>query len=89
MEWSNDGARMITATGLLGGRPHFLHWGVIQISVANLLVIAIMLLTFLIALLVPFPATKRPAVPPTADPAGADSTTVDPVVRRGTYDGPR
>lgn len=34
---------------------HYLHWGVIQISVANLVVIALMLLLFVLALLLPFP----------------------------------
>lgn len=37
---------------------HYLHWGVIQISVANLTVIAVMVLLFVLALLLPFP-TKR------------------------------
>ena len=34
---------------------HYLHWGVVQISYANLLVIAIMLLLFALALVLPFP----------------------------------
>jgi hypothetical protein len=34
---------------------HYVHWGVIQISVANLVVIAVMILIFLLALLLPFP----------------------------------
>ncbi|MEY9934494.1 hypothetical protein ABH926_009162 [Catenulispora sp. GP43] len=34
---------------------HYLHWGVIQISVANLTVIGIMILVFVLALLLPFP----------------------------------
>jgi hypothetical protein len=34
---------------------HYLHWGVIQISVANLVVIGIMILVFLAALVLPFP----------------------------------
>ncbi|WP_020658991.1 hypothetical protein [Amycolatopsis benzoatilytica] len=33
----------------------YLHWGVIQISLANLLIIAIMLVVFALALLIPFP----------------------------------
>jgi hypothetical protein len=37
-------------------RPgHFIHWGVIQLSLANLLVIAAMLVVFAAAVLVPFP----------------------------------
>ncbi len=46
---------MITASGLLGGHAHFLHWGVIQISLANLIVIVLMLAVFALALLLPFP----------------------------------
>ena len=34
---------------------HYVHWGVIQISVANLVVIALMVGIFVAALLVPFP----------------------------------
>lgn len=34
---------------------HFLHWGVIQLSLANLIVIAAMLLLFVLALVLPFP----------------------------------
>ena len=34
---------------------HYVHWGVIQISVANLIVIALMVLLFVAALFLPFP----------------------------------
>jgi hypothetical protein len=34
---------------------HYLHWGVIQISVANLIVIIAMIVVFVAALLLPFP----------------------------------
>lgn len=34
---------------------HYLHWGFIQISVANLIVIAVMVAIFVLALLLPFP----------------------------------
>ena len=43
----------------LNGPGHYVHWGVIQISVANLVVIAVMLVLFLAALLLPFPGTRR------------------------------
>ena len=46
---------MTTANGLLGGRAYFLHWGVIQISLANFLVILTMVLLFVLALVLPFP----------------------------------
>ncbi len=34
---------------------HYLHWGIVSISVANLVVIATMLLLFGLALVLPFP----------------------------------
>ncbi|MGZ6792836.1 MAG: hypothetical protein ACXVFV_07770 [Mycobacteriales bacterium] len=41
-------------------RPgHYLHWGVVQISVANLVVVLTMLALFALALLLPFPGRKR------------------------------
>jgi hypothetical protein len=46
---------LTTATGLLGRQTYFLHWGVIQISLANLLVIVLMLVVFVLALVLPFP----------------------------------
>jgi len=38
---------------------HYVHWGVIQISVANLVVIGVMALLFLAALLIPFPKGRE------------------------------
>jgi hypothetical protein len=37
----------------------YLHWGVIQISLANLVVIGLMIAVFVIALLVPFPGRRK------------------------------
>ena len=37
---------------------HYVHWGVIQISVANLIVIAVMIAVFIAALFLPFPKSK-------------------------------
>ena len=37
----------------------YVHWGVVQISVANLVVIAIMIVLFVLALVLPFPGTRR------------------------------
>lgn len=39
----------------LNGPGHYLNWGVIQISAANLTVIAVMVVVFVLALLLPFP----------------------------------
>jgi hypothetical protein len=38
---------------------HYVHWGVIQISVANLVVIALMLVVFTAAVLLPFPKGRN------------------------------
>jgi len=38
---------------------HYLHWGVIQISTANAVVIALMVLLFGLALLLPFPKGRE------------------------------
>jgi hypothetical protein len=49
-------AAPIQASGIDLDHPgHYVHWGVIQISVANLVVIALMLVLFVLALFVPFP----------------------------------
>jgi len=50
---------MDTATLPVLAAGSYVHWGVIQISVANLIVIGLMLLLFIAALLVPFPAPHR------------------------------
>jgi hypothetical protein len=39
----------------LGGNGTYVHWGFVQLSVANLVVIGLMVLTFVAALLLPFP----------------------------------
>jgi hypothetical protein len=39
----------------LSGLGHYIHWHWIYISVANLIVIGLMLLAFVLAILVPFP----------------------------------
>jgi hypothetical protein len=38
---------------------HYIQWHIIQISVANLVVIILMILTFVVALFAPFPGRKR------------------------------
>lgn len=37
----------------------YLHWGVIQISLANLLVIVLMIVVFILALVLPFPGRRK------------------------------
>jgi hypothetical protein len=53
---------MNVANGLLGGHAYFLHWGVVQISLANLIVIGLMLVVFVLALVLPFPHGNSDAV---------------------------
>ncbi len=38
---------------------HYVHWGVILISVTNLMVIVAMVILFVLALVVPFPGTRH------------------------------
>jgi hypothetical protein len=47
---------LITASAVnLDGPGHYIHLGVIQISVANLVVILLMVVVFILAILLPFP----------------------------------
>ena len=43
----------------LNGPGRYVHWGFIQISVANLLLIGLMILVFVAALLIPFHGRKK------------------------------
>jgi hypothetical protein len=43
----------------LGGTGHYLHWGFIDISVANLVVILLMIAVFVLAIFLPFPRHGR------------------------------
>ena len=40
------------------GEGHYIHWGFIQLSVANLVVILAMVVMFVLAILLPFPGHK-------------------------------
>lgn len=51
-------ARLLAAPIDLNGPGHYLHWGVIQISLANLIVIGLMLIVFVAAILIPFPRKR-------------------------------
>jgi len=50
---------MLAALVDLSRPGHYLHWGFIQISVANGIVILAMLVVFALALLIPFRASRR------------------------------
>jgi hypothetical protein len=57
---------MLAAVGLLAavfdlnGRPRYIHSGWFLISVGNLVVIALMIAVFVLALVLPFPGRRRP-----------------------------
>jgi len=52
------GVDIILAVGL-NGSPYYVHWSWFQISAANLAVIVLMLLVFVLAIAVPFPGRRR------------------------------
>ena len=42
----------------LNGNGRYIHWGFIQLSVANFVVIVLMVIVFVLAILIPFPRHK-------------------------------
>jgi len=48
----------LAAPGNLNHPGHYLHWGFIQISLTNFIIILLMVAVFVLALLVPFPKDK-------------------------------
>ena len=44
----------------LNGSGNYIHWGFIQLSVANFVVIVLMVVVFVLAILLPFPRRKEP-----------------------------
>jgi hypothetical protein len=46
---------------LVRAAGHYLHWGVIQISLTNLLIIVAMIVVFVLALVIPFPGGRADA----------------------------
>lgn len=51
-------SRVIAAPVDLNGPGHYLSWSFIQISAANLLMIALIVAAFVAALLLPFPGRR-------------------------------
>jgi hypothetical protein len=43
---------------ILGGKPHYVHFGWFVISVANLVVIGLMIVVFVLAIVLPFPGHR-------------------------------
>jgi len=51
------GVDRVLAVGL-DGKAHFLSWGPFQISLANLLVVALIVIVFVLAIVLPFPKPR-------------------------------
>jgi hypothetical protein len=49
----------MTAPVNLNHPGHYVHWGVVQLSVANLVVIGVMIAIFVLAIILPFPKGRR------------------------------
>jgi hypothetical protein len=54
MHWFNTVGALIN----LDHPGHFLHWHFIEVSVANAVVMIVMVATFVVALLAPFPGRR-------------------------------
>jgi len=50
---------MLAAIVNLNHPGSYIHWGWFQMSLANLIVIAVMIAVFVLAILVPFPKGRR------------------------------
>ena len=53
------GALPLGAVFDLSGRPDYVHWHFFQMSVTNLGVIVLMIVVFWLAILLPFPGSRR------------------------------
>jgi len=51
-------AALLGALINLNGSGRYIHWGFIQLSVANFVVIILMIVVFVLAILLPFPKRK-------------------------------
>jgi len=46
---------MSATTVLASGTGTYVHWGVVQISLTNLIIVGLMVLLFVLAIVLPFP----------------------------------
>jgi fumarate reductase subunit D len=51
---------MAQGNALASGAGHYVHWGVISISVTNIAIVGVMVILFVLALLLPFGAADGP-----------------------------
>ena len=52
-------AAVLAAVVHLGGSDRYIHWGFIQLSLSNLIVIILMVVVFVLAIVLPFPHRTR------------------------------
>jgi hypothetical protein len=52
-------ATLLGALINLNGNGRYIHWGFIQLSYANFVVIVLMIIVFVLAIILPFPKRKR------------------------------
>jgi hypothetical protein len=52
-------ATLLGALINLNGHGRYIHWGFIQLSYANFVVIVLMIIVFILAIVLPFPKRKR------------------------------
>jgi len=64
--WPGGGSAPL-AVGL-DGTGKYIHWGVIQLSISNLVVIGVVVALFVAAILLPFPAGRDSEAPNRTDP---------------------
>ena len=53
-----DGTNMLGAVVHLGGVGKYIHWGFVQISLSNVIIIGVMIVLFVAAILLPFPGHR-------------------------------
>ena len=52
-------AALVGALVNLNKKPYYIHWGFLQLSAANVIVIVLMIVVFVAAILVPFPKDRN------------------------------
>jgi hypothetical protein len=51
------------SAGAIPAAGHYVHWGVVSVSLTNLLIVVAMLVLFGLALVLPFPRARAPSRP--------------------------
>ena len=80
--------REVVAAVDLNGPGRYLHWSVFTVSLANLVLIAVMVLIFAAALLLPFPGRSgvdEVSQGPLAGDPGTSGAEVDPGAREPVH----